>query len=171
MNSEIAKNIIRFVALIGIQIFLLNRIELHGYITPFIYPLFVLLLPFQMPVSAVLLLGFLSGLTIDLSIDTLGIHAAATTLMAFVRSFIIEVIEPRLGYDNNDKPTWACMGYRWFLIYAGVAVLFHQTAYYLIEALSFEYFHLMALKILASSAVALLLMSFHQILFYKKVLR
>ena len=39
-----------FIVLVLIQVLILNNIQFSGYINPFLYVLFILLLPFQTPV-------------------------------------------------------------------------------------------------------------------------
>ena len=56
--SDLLKNIIRFALFIGIQVFILNRIPpLHRFITPYLYFLFLLWLPFRTPRLGLTLLG------------------------------------------------------------------------------------------------------------------
>ena len=46
--SELLKNIIRFIIFILFQVFILNKIPpLHQFITPYLYFLFILWLPFK----------------------------------------------------------------------------------------------------------------------------
>jgi len=74
--------IFRFIILVLLQIFIFSQIQFSNLINPYFYVLFVLLLPFDMPRSAMLLMAFFLGLTIDLFSNTLGMHAAACTWMA-----------------------------------------------------------------------------------------
>jgi len=55
-----------FVILIVTQLLVFNNIELSGYINPYVYVLFILLLPFDVPRVVLLLSAFLLGLCIDL---------------------------------------------------------------------------------------------------------
>ena len=59
-------NIIRFVLLILIQVFLLDNIQFLGYVTPMIYILFILSLPVRFHRGALLILAFGMGLIIDM---------------------------------------------------------------------------------------------------------
>ena len=82
MNRSLL-NIIRFVALVIVQVLIVNHIRLGGYVHPYIYLIFVMLLPINMPGWQLLISGFSIGLVIDLFMGTLGMHAGATTMMAF----------------------------------------------------------------------------------------
>ena len=81
-----------FISLVLVQVLVLNYIQFSGYINPYIYVLFVLLLPVSTPRYAVVMLGFFIGLVIDIFSNTAGMHASATTFMAFVRPYVINLI-------------------------------------------------------------------------------
>ena len=72
------RNILRFVVLVLIQVLVINNLQLSSYVDPFIYVLFILLLPFETPGWILLLFAFSLGLTIDMFSDTAGVHASAT---------------------------------------------------------------------------------------------
>ena len=48
MNRTVL-NIIRFIALVVAQVLIVNHIRLGGYVHPYIYLIFVMLLPINMP--------------------------------------------------------------------------------------------------------------------------
>ena len=80
--NQILKNIIRFVVLVFIQVAILNNIQISGFINPYMYVLFILLLPFETPNWILLVLSFFLGLSIDIFSNTLGMHASASVFMA-----------------------------------------------------------------------------------------
>ena len=92
MNSILFKNILRFVLLVLIQVFVLNNIRINGYINPHLYVLFILLLPFETPGWLLLVSSFSIGLSIDLFAHTPGLNAAASTFIAFIRPGFIRIL-------------------------------------------------------------------------------
>ena len=70
--NEIPKNLIRFVVLVLIQVMILNNIQVSGFINPYMYVLFILLLPFETPNWLLLLLSFFLGLSVDVAAITKG---------------------------------------------------------------------------------------------------
>jgi len=76
--------LVRFILLVFAQVFILNHLNLDGYVNPLLYTWFILLLPFFTPGWVLLLTGFLLGISIDLFTATPGLNAAATVLMAFL---------------------------------------------------------------------------------------
>jgi rod shape-determining protein MreD len=118
MSRTILINIIRFFALIFVQVFLLKNVTLYDLSIPYLYILFILLLPFEIPNILLFALSFIMGLTIDAFYDTPGLHAAACTLLAFVRILFISITVQKEGFDNDPEPTLSIMGFRWFFTYA-----------------------------------------------------
>src|SRR4051812_19450181 len=102
--SDLIRNAIRFVLLILVQVFVLFHIKpLHHFVVPYIYFLYILWLPFNMPRMSLLLLSFFYGLTLDYFVSTPGLHAAACVLIAYVRPFIVNILIPQEGADQNYK--------------------------------------------------------------------
>jgi rod shape-determining protein MreD len=77
MNSKIILvNIFRWFLLLFIQIILLRNLSFYSLATPFVYVLFLLLLPFKIPNLLLYLIAFVTGLTLDAFYDTMGVHTA-----------------------------------------------------------------------------------------------
>lgn len=157
MIIEFFYQLLRFVMLVLLQVLVLNNLQLPGVFNPYIYPLFLLLLPLRMPLWLLLLLGFLSGLTLDLFSNTMGMHAAASVLLCFMRPQVLKLIEPSGGYEQTDKPTLSHMGFRWFATYAAILVVIHHLFFFFLETLEFGQVGFMLLKIILSTALSLLL--------------
>lgn len=71
--------------MLTIQILIFNNINLFGYINPYPYLLFVLLYPVNGNKSLLLLSSFTMGLLLDVFLNSGGVHAAASLVLAFVR--------------------------------------------------------------------------------------
>src|ERR1035438_10242339 len=91
MINKVVRNIIRFLVLILVQVIVLNNIQLNGFINPYIYILFIML-PFETPGWLLLVLSLVTGLTVDMFSNTLGMHAAACVFLGFCRPRIISFI-------------------------------------------------------------------------------
>src|SRR5690606_30576224 len=95
--SDYLKNFFRFCIVVLIQVLILNKITLRWWsqpigfpvFIPYIYPLFILLLPFETPVWLLLILGFTMGITMDMFMNTAGMHACATVLLAYLRTNVL----------------------------------------------------------------------------------
>ena len=88
--NDIFKYSFLFIALILIQIIVLNNILFLGYINPFLYILFIMVFPFRRDRGLILILSFILGLTIDFFSDSGGINAAATLAIAYIRLPLIK---------------------------------------------------------------------------------
>ena len=156
MNKTLL-NIIRFVALVLLQVLIINHIRLGGYVHPCVYIVFVMLLPITIPDWQLLLAGFFLGLCIDMFTGTLGLHAGATTLMAFCRPGIIRLVSGSQKLENVQEPNLNQLGIVWFLRYAICMVLVHHFALYLMESFSFHLIGQVLLRILLSVPVSVFL--------------
>lgn len=150
------QNILRFIVLVIVQIFLLDNIQVWGYLSPMIYILFIFSLPVRFPRGALLLLAFVLGLIIDIFNNTPGIHAFATVLMAFLRTPIIRMTTS-LEDTSNPTPSFRTFGVTGYLEYVIILVLIHHTVLFLIESFSLVNISILIPKIIVSSAVTILL--------------
>lgn len=89
MNKILFTNIARFVILVLLQGLVMSNINFLGYINPYLYILFILLLPVNLDQTKVLLLAFLLGLSIDFFQDSGGVHAAACLVIAYLRPLFL----------------------------------------------------------------------------------
>jgi len=140
MGNLYIKNIVRFIALILLQVLVLNHMNLGGYINPYVYVLFILLLPVQINKSFLLLLSFLTGLTIDLFGNTLGLHAAATVLLAYARPGILRLFFKNQEILADEEPSISKLKPVGFLKYTLVLVFIHHTALFFLEVFSIHGF-------------------------------
>ena len=152
MNNSTLKNIIRFLLLLVFQGLILKRLsfgwEGFVYINVMIYPLFIMLLPLRTPRAVILLSGFALGIGVDLFYGTLGLHAAATVLTAYARSYVLSFLEPREGYNVSYSPTMARMGMPWFVRYASIMMGIHLITYFSVDAFSPQFFFDILIKAL-----------------------
>jgi rod shape-determining protein MreD len=156
MINLLPRYFFNFVVLVLIQMLLVNNIQFSGHLNPYLYVLFILTLPFSTPKWLLLTLAFISGLTIDIFMNTLGIHASATVFMAFLRPFILSSFSPRDGYEAGTLPVPADYGFGWFFKYTAIMVITHHLFLFLVEAFSFENLWFTLWKIILSSAVSIL---------------
>ena len=156
MNKTVLQ-IIRFIVLVLLQVLVINHIRLGGYVHPYIYLIFIMLLPFSTPKWQLLILGFALGLTIDLFTGTPGLHAGATTLMAFCRPSIIKLVSGNQKFENITEPNLGQLGGIWFFRYAICMVLIHHFALFFLESFSFSLMGQVLLRILLSVPVSIFL--------------
>ena len=144
-----------FILLILLQVLLFNNIQFSGYVNPYVYLMFILLLPFEIPSWLLLLLSFATGMLIDLFSGSPGMHSSATLLAGFVRPYVLRIISPRDGYDAGSNPSMLVYGFKWFFFYTLIMVLVHHTALFYLEVFSFTDFFRTLLRVLLSSVFSI----------------
>ena len=168
MIRDLLKYTIMLVVLVLLQVLLLNNIQFSGYINPYMYVLFTLLLPFETPRYLLLLLGFFLGLLVDIFSNTPGFHASATTFLAFLRPYTISLISPRDTIEVNTPPRLKFMGIGWFLRYTLILVLAHHLFLFFVEAFTFNGFIHTLVRSLLSAAFTSILIIISQFLIFKE---
>lgn len=166
MIKTILKYTVLFIFLVLLQVLLLNNIQFSGYINPYLYILFILLLPFETPKWLLLVLAFVLGLCIDIFSSTMGLHIAATVFMAFCRPFVLKLIAPRDGYDSNQEPGIQDFDLRWFVSYAAALTILHHFVLFYLEIFRFSDFFYTFNRMLFSSIFSILLILLSQLFSY-----
>jgi rod shape-determining protein MreD len=150
----ITRNILRFFVVVLFQVLVMDNVMINGYMIPYIYLLFLLLMPFDTPRWLQLLAGFALGLTMDLFSNTLGMHTAATVLAAFARSYMLDLIAPRDGYEPDSFPRIHYYGFFWFLKYTLVIIFIHHLALFYLEVFQLKEFLSTLLRVILSSILS-----------------
>jgi hypothetical protein len=164
INSALRFGLI-FILLILLQILLFNNIQFSGYVNPYVYIMFILLLPVEIPSWLLLLLSFGTGLIIDFFSASPGMHTFATVLTGFVRPYILRLLSPSDGYESGADPSMFAYGFRWFLSYALLMVLIHHITLCYVEVFRFtDFFRTMFRVVLSTifSVAFILLIEFYR---------
>jgi rod shape-determining protein MreD len=169
--SNLFKNAIRFILFILIQVFVLDKVPpLQLFIVPIFYFLFLLWAPFKIPKLQLLILGFSFGLMLDLFTKTPGLHAAACTLVAFCRPFIIHLLLPKESFETNYvEPSIITMGFIPFMVYVLMLTFVHHFYLIFLEWLSFGDMLFFLGKLIASTGISILLILITEMLFHRNV--
>lgn len=164
MVSVLVNNIGRFFLLILLQSLILDGINLGVYLNIYLYLLFIVLLPFETPGWILLPVCFLMGLSVDISLNTMGLHASAATFAGFLRPFVLRILKPREGYDINSSPGLFSMGFSWFASYCLILVFIHHVWFFFMESFKFSDTFFILLKIFSSLLLNVFLILLAQLL-------
>lgn len=167
MNNSYGKYILMFVLVVLIQVLFMNNIQFSGFVNPYFYVLFILLLPLNTPRYLLLILGFILGLSIDVFTNTPGIHASATVFMAFVRPFFINTS----NMEDSEKfmsPTIWNLGFGSFVRYALILIVLHHFFLFYIEVFSFHGFIQTFLRSFFSSIFTFIFIVLSQLIMFRK---
>ena len=166
--SKLISNSLRFILLVFVQVFLLKNIVFYDLNVPYLYVLFILLLPFETPNWMLFFFSFLIGITVDLFNDTLGLHAAACTILALVRILFISVTVQKDNYDSDPEPSLSIMGFRWFFFYALILTFIHHFFLLNFEVFKFSEISSTLSRVVLSSLITLTLIFISELLFFRK---
>jgi len=166
MNNVYTINTLRFLLLLLIQGLVLKFVGFQN-IQIFIYPIFIMLLPLEIPHGLLVFLGFLMGISIDIFYDTYGLHAAVMVTLCFARPLICGLMEPRGGFEVGQTLTKHSLGFRWFFRYSAVMSLLHLLLVTLLEELSISWFLLA--RVLLGFILSMLVIVLYQFIFNPKL--
>ncbi|HRE51334.1 MAG TPA: rod shape-determining protein MreD [Flavitalea sp.] len=168
--NKLLKNIIRFILFILVQVFVLFQVKpLHQFIVPYLYFLYILWLPFNTPRAGLALVGFAFGLSLDYFTKTPGLHAAACTLIAYLRPFLINILIRQEGAELNYRsPSITSMGLTPYATYIFILTFIHNGYLVFLEWLDFGTFSYFIGKVLATTGVSMLLIFVVELLFFRK---
>lgn len=165
MNNKLISNIVRFVILVLLQVLVLNHINFLGYINPYLYVMFIVLLPLNMSQWKVIFLSFLMGLTIDVFQDSGGIQAAACLVAAYLRPLILR-FSYGLSFDYQTIKFYKTpFGERF--VYVAFLVVIHHFTLFLLTFFSLSHISLILKNTLFSSIFTILLILIGTSLFQK----
>ena len=169
--SDAVKNIFRLIAFIFLQVYILNKVpHLHRLVTPYLYFLFLLWLPFSVSRFWLLIVGFLTGLILDYFTMTPGLHAAACTLVAYVRPFLINILTPKDTSEfNYREPSPKSMQWTPYAVYVFVLTLVHHLYLGMLELLDMGDMLYFLAKVVASTGISLLLIFTTELLFPRQL--
>ncbi|KAA5826296.1 rod shape-determining protein MreD [Algibacter amylolyticus] len=166
MNSIFSIHTVRFLVLVFVQVLILNHINFLGYINPYIYILFIALFPVKNNRVVLILLSFLLGLTVDMFLDTGGIHAGACVFIAYARPVILKSSFGMIYEHQSIKFNTVEFGSK--LTYFTLLTVLHHIVLFSLEIFSVSRILLILQKTLFSSIFTILLSVIVTIIFSRK---
>jgi rod shape-determining protein MreD len=139
-------HVLWFLGLIILQVFVLDNVHFLGAFLPILYIYALLRWPADMSTSLVLVLGFFMGFSVDVLSNTPGLHASATTLMAFLRYPTLRLFVSKDDLGSKDVNEQS-LGIAAFWKYAVLLVVIHHTTLFLLESFSFVHVWMLLIKI------------------------
>jgi hypothetical protein len=143
---------------------------LHKQIVPYIYFLFILWLPFSVSRWWLLIIGFLTGLTIDYFTGQIGFHAAACCLVAYARPLLISILTPREVQEfSYREPSIKSMDRAPYATYVVVLTILHHSWLTFLQWLQFGSFLQFIISVVLYTAISLLLIFTIEMLFPRRL--
>ncbi len=146
---NIKEQILNLFALVLLQLPLLYKITLFERAFAFFYIGFLLLLPVTLSKSYLMIVGFFTGLIVDVFSNTPGIHAGACVLVMFIRNIWLRVVEPDMQeLTNLNVSIIKGLG---FLKFMFPLIFLHHVVIFTVENGGLYLFRLLGEKIFYSS--------------------
>lgn len=168
MNSKLLKNIIRFILFVLVQVLFFSNLHVWGYVTLYPYLLFLLLLRYDINKTNLLLLGFFTGLVIDFFQNTMGVQAAASTLLVFARPAVLRFYFKKMEFAPREEPDISKLGFMGFLKYAITLVFIHNLFLFFLENFSLTNFFDTTERALVNAFATVTIIMIFEILFSRK---
>lgn len=161
-------HILRFVLFLFAQALIFNQLEVGLGIQAMIYPLFILLLPYNLNIFLSMLISFMLGVGIDSISNTYGLHASSAVLIAYLRPGIFKLFEPRDGYEGMQEMNIYEMNSTWLLSVFGLMLLIHHLWFFTLELFKFNEIGFIIQKTVLSVPISLVLCILIQVIFVKR---
>lgn len=163
---------LHFTFILLVQVLILKNINIpigSFSLSLFVFPLFIVLLPFEMEGYVALIIAFFMGLAADVFYDSPGIFASASVFATFIRPLVLSLNEPKTGYGREDAPLISNMGWVWFLKFTIPIVVAFILFYCLVEVFSISRIGVAFLETLISVPISLGFVIFYVIILNPKL--
>lgn len=134
MPTVTVKMLVLFVAMILAQVLVADNVVFADWVTPMIYVLFIILLPFYTPAWLILLSSFAIGIIIDLFHYSPGINASASVFAGFIRTFYFNFLPPGDEPESAQTPHIYFLGFPRFLLYSSIVLFLHHFFLFSVES-------------------------------------
>ena len=161
------KFLLHLLALLLLQLGIFDHFQFHSYIYVNIYILIIYILPFRFNSLSILFFGFLLGLFIDLMNHTMGIHAVATTFLAYLRLRLLMLLSNNEQLDDIQGRQ-RISHFAWFFKYILISTFIFNVIMILCEVFNFQNFFITLLRILCSTIVSIFFILLYYFLALKK---
>lgn len=163
MNKIPGKYWFHWLALVAIQLLLLNHSYLSSWIYPNILILAILILPLSTNRIQVILFSFFTGFVLDVFNYGFGLNMFVFTFIGYLRYFIIRLLT-QAETEDRELLSIKYKGFRWFITYSGILTFSGIVLYFFLEQFSFRNFPLVLAKSFTSAIFSLGLMTLYQLL-------
>ncbi|CAI8380470.1 MAG: Uncharacterised protein [Owenweeksia sp. TMED14] len=146
-----------FVLLI-LQSFIINKIQLYGFLNPYLYVGIFLLAPSSISKFSLVLIGASVGAWLDFQLLTGGIHLMASSLLCYLKPGLLDFVVPRA--DEDSLPfTPADIGLVKWMFYSSIGIIIHHSYLFIIDSHSFNAPLLLIWRIIISTIASSLLLT------------
>jgi len=136
--TNILRHSLGFVLLLVLQVFLFNHLVLFQMAVPFVFLVFLFMLPLDTPRPLMYGLAFFMGLMVDIFSDhsATGLHAFSALMASAMRVRLASILSASnfRGVEEIDLPSQSSV---WLLMYMAILYFIHNLFYFLLEDFTF----------------------------------
>lgn len=158
-------------ALLFVQIFILDEISISLWLRPMIFPLIVLLLPIEWRTIWVILVALIVGVVMDMALGGAGLYTSTLLPLAVIRRWILFLTTRRSVEAGDQTSLLSRMPLRQVILYVGAMLLLYNAMFFVLESLSVVATMQIIATILFSTVLSIILAWPIVRLFLKKVAR
>ncbi len=158
-------------ALLFVQIFILDEISMSLWLRPMIFPLIVLLLPIEWRTIWVILVALIVGVVMDMALGGAGLYTSTLLPLAVIRRWILFLTTRRSVEAGDQTSLLSRMPLRQVILYVGAMLLLYNAMFFVLESLSVVATMQLIATILFSTVLSIILAWPIVRLFLKKVAR
>ncbi len=156
MIKGILRVMVYIAVCVALQVAVLNHVHLFHVMTPFLYLYAIAKIPIGFTRVQVIWTAFITGLLVDTFSGTLGMHAAACTLVGFYRNPLMNAFTDKEMMLEDASPSYMTLGTGAFMKYIFCLTFLHQAALYAIESVSLFDPPFLLLRIFSGTALTAL---------------
>ncbi|MFI3262256.1 MAG: hypothetical protein R3Y26_05050 [Rikenellaceae bacterium] len=145
------------------QVLLFDNVQVTGYLNIIIYPLFLMVLPFNINRTLLLFMGVLLGVAADALNCSFGVYSIVFIFLGYIRPILLRIFAKSDLEDSPAMPTSGVMGVGSFFQYLLVIMFVTISAVTFLERLTFDYLLTAMYKILISTLVSSIFIYFIQL--------
>lgn len=152
-----SKHIIRFIVVMALQVLLFDQLQLLGVCHPYIYILFLVMLPITLPHSVDMLIGAVVGVIMDVFCNSLGVHMSACVLVMFIRPYILGGIindKDRL----NEQICLRAIGTSAMMKYLIMLIIIHHFTVFILAAWNWAYIGWVIVETIVSGLISFIIL-------------
>lgn len=164
--KNVPLNIFFVIVVVFLQVTAFKNVSFFGISFCMMYIAVILLLPIHFNRTWSLFIAFGVGIIVDAFYNTAGMHAAASVLIAYIRTPFINLIKPASDYEEYAEVSIPSLGLRWYLTYMLPLLFLHHFVAFNIEYYDWKYIGMAFLNALCSVPLTLIVILMVQYLFY-----
>ena len=164
---NVIKSIFALIALLFLQIFILNNFMFEGFLNPYIYIAFILFLPPRSSALYVLSLAFLIGAIVDVFEGAYGVHTAASVFIAFIKPLLFGVFKTGKTAlsDSSEIKQLGLLRSLGFLL---IGIFLHHFILFSIENFAWDNLFQLLMRSLYSSLFSFTFVLLYQLWNYRR---